>query len=389
LKTLYLFLLLVYLSLTILTRPLCKLIPVEEKTVKQRILFLACFLGVISAGGAVRAAAQGNAYQQTNLVSNVPKAATHTDRNLVNPWGIAFIPGQPFFLADNARGVVRTYNAAGVEELPGLFGVLPPAGDTTPSKPSGIVGNFTADFVLDGAASQFLVATEDGTISGWASVDSDFPTFAALAVDNSKQGAVYKGIAVLTPYCCAPFLVVTNFNSGFIEPYTSFFVPLAPPGSFTDPTLPKGYAPFGIQVVEDQVFVTYALQDAKKHDPVVGAGRGIVSIFDLEGNFVKRFVTHGRLNAPWGVAKASAKFGLFSNDILIGNFGDGTISAFDPLTGQFLGRLKDETGKVIVNAGLRGLAFAASPTGHPNTLYFTAGPKQGQDGVFGSITVVN
>ena len=137
---------------------------------KQRILFLACFLGVISAGGAVRAAAQGNAYQQTNLVSNVPKAATHTDRNLVNPWGIAFIPGQPFFLADNARGVVRTYNAAGVEELPGLFGVLPPAGDTTPSKPSGIVGNFTADFVLDGAASQFLVATEDGTISGWASV---------------------------------------------------------------------------------------------------------------------------------------------------------------------------------------------------------------------------
>ncbi len=356
---------------------------------KQRILFLACFLGLISAGGAVRAAAQGNAYQQTNLVSNVPKTARHTDRNLVNPWGIAFIPGQPFFLADNVPGVVRTYNAAGVEELPVLFGVFPPAGDTTPSKPSGIVSNFTTDFVLDGVASQFLIATEDGTISGWASVDGDLPTFAAVGVDNSTHGAVYKGIAVLTPYCCAPFLVVTNFNSGFIEPYTSFFAPLAPPGSFTDPTLPKGYAPFGIQVIENQVFVTYALQDAKKHDPVVEAGKGIVSIFDLEGNFVKRFATHGMLNAPWGVAKASAKFGLFSNDILIGNFGDGTINAFDRVTGQFLGQLEDETGKVMVNSGLWGLTFAASPTGRPNTLYFTAGPNHGQNGVFGSITPVN
>lgn len=353
----------------------------------QRKIFLAFFLGVICAGNVACVAAQTNAYQQTNLVSNLPKTASHTDRNLVNPWGIAFIPGKPLFIADNQQGVVRVYDAEGNDQLPVLFGIFPPAGDTSPSTPSGIVVNPTSDFVLNGAPSQYLIAAQDGTISDWASEDGDFPEFAAQPINNSAGGAVYTGLAVLTPACCAPFLAVANFHSGFVEPYTSFFAPLAPPGPFSDPALPPGYAPFNIQVVGNQVFVTYALQDAKKHDPVVGAGRGIVSVFDMEGNFIKRFASNGILNAPWGVAMASANFGLFSNDILIGNFGDGTINAFHPSTGKFLGRLKTKTGKPIVNSGLHGLAFGNGGTGDPNTLYFTAGTNQQHDGLFGAISV--
>jgi uncharacterized protein (TIGR03118 family) len=220
-------------------------------------------------------------------------------------------------------------------------------------------------------------------------VNGDLPQIASQAIDNSSQGAVYKGIAVLTPACCAPFLAVTNSHSGFVEPFTGFFVPLAPPGSFTDPALPAGYAPFGIQVIGNLVFVTYAKQDAAKHDPVLGPGLGIVSIFDLEGNFVKRFATGGPLNTPWGVARASAHFGAFSNAILIGNFGDGTIEAFDAVTGKFLGRLKDKSGKYIVNPRLWGLTFGGGGTGDPNTLYFTSGPNQGRNGLFGTISVSN
>ena len=354
---------------------------------KQRILFLACFLGAISAGSGTHVAAQAAAYQQANLVSNRPQVAAHVDRNLVNPWGIAFIPGQTFFIADNRRGAVKVYDAGGNVQLPIQFGIPPHAGSATRPTPSGITVNSTDGFILDGVASQFLVATQDGTISGWASVDGSFPQLAAQAIDNSSHGAVYTGVAVLTPNCCAPFLAVANFHSGSIEPYTSFFVPLAPPGSFTDPKLPAGYTPFNIQVIGTQVFVTYAMQDAKKQLPVVGAGLGIVSIFDLEGNFVKRFATRGNLNAPWGVAKASANFGRFSNDILIGNFGDGTIDAFDPATGKFLGRLKNAAGQIITNSGLQGLTFGANGTGDANTLYFTAGPNQGLDGLFGAISV--
>jgi uncharacterized protein (TIGR03118 family) len=357
--------------------------------VKHRIMFLACFLGVISAGSVVNAAAQSNAYHQINLVSNLAQTAAHTDRNLLNPWGIASIPGQAFSISANHHGGVRLYDAVGNSVNPVQFAIPPAEGETTRPTPSGIVVNATDEFILNGAASQLLIAAEDGTISGWASVNGNLPSVAAQAVDKSSEGAVFKGIAVLTPACCAPFLAVTNFHSGSVDPFTGFFVRLAPPGSFTDPALPAGYAPFGIQVIGSQVFVTYALQDAAKHDPVLGPGHGIVSIFDLEGNFVKRFASGGPLNTPWGVAKASAHFGAFSNDILIGNLGDGTIEAFNPVTGKFLGRLKDKTGKYIVNPHLWGLTFGGGGTGDPNTRYFTSGPNQGRNGLFGAISVSN
>jgi len=197
---------------------------------------------------------------------------------------------------------------------------------------------------------------------------------------------VYKGLAVLSPACCATYLVVANFHSGLIEPYTQAFIPLAPPGSFTEPNLPAGYAPFNIQQVGSRVFVTYAMQDHAKHDPVNAAGNGIVDIFGLEGNFVKRFASNGTLNSPWGVTQASAGFGQFSDDILIGNFGDGTINAFDPTSGTFLGQLKDQAGATITNVSLWGLVFGVGGTEDSNTLYFTAGLAHEGHGLFGAIT---
>lgn len=158
-------------------------------------------------------------------------------------------------------------------------------------------------------------------------------------------------MVILSPACCAPFLVVANFHSGSIEAFTQDFAPLSPPGTFTDPNLSAGYAPFNIQQLGSFVFVTCAVQDAAKHDPVNAAGNGIVNIFDLEGNFVERSLQNGPLNSPWGVVRASASFGQFSNDALIGNFGDGTINAFD-VDGNFLGQLKDQTGATITNASL-------------------------------------
>ena len=333
------------------------------------------------------AAAQANTYHQINLVSDVQGRAHHTDRLLVNPWGVAFKPGFPFLVADNKKGLATAYDASGVSQLPVGFAIPRPPGDKSPATPTGAEFDFTSSFVVAATPAQFIFASEDGVISGWCCVDDNFLEVALLAVDNSSQGAVYKGLTILTPDCCAPFLVVTNFNSGLVEPYTNFFAPLAPPGSFTDPSLPRGYAPFGIQAIGKQVFVTYAVQDHAKRDPVTGPGKGIVSIFDLEGNFIKRFASHGILNAPWGVVQASVHFGKFSGDILIANFGDGTVNAFDPATGKFRGRLKNAAGKVITNPGLWALTFGAGGTGDPNTLYFTAGSKDENHGLFGAIKV--
>jgi uncharacterized protein (TIGR03118 family) len=157
-------------------------------------------------------------------------------------------------------------------------------------------------------------------------------------------------------------------------------------GSFKDEDLPLGYAPFNIQQIGAEVFVTYAVQDAAGTNPVVAAGNGIVNVFDQEGRFIRRFASNGPLNAPWGIVQASANFGRFSNDILIGNFGDGTINAFDPATGNFIGQMKDASGKVITNPGLWALVFRSDGVGDPNTLYFTAGSSGENHGLFGAIS---
>jgi uncharacterized protein (TIGR03118 family) len=334
------------------------------------------------------ATAQTNSYQQMNLASNTPHAAAHFAHSLVLPWGLAISPAGGFGIASNGQGTFASYDASG-NEVSLIARVAGPPLEINP-KPSAVAANPTGTFFVDRGTgvvpSPLLFATLDGTISGqYADSNGNILETTVLEVDHSAEGAVYTGLAVLTPNCCAPFLAVANFKDRFIETYTGFFVPLGIPGAFIDKNLPAGYAPFNVQVVGGQVFVTYALQDAAKSSPVAGAGNGVVDIYDLDGGFVRRFVSHGQLNAPWGVAKAGAEFGAFRNDILIANFGDGTINAFNPVTGSFVGTIKDSAGKAIVNPGLRGIVFGTSGTGDPNTLYFTSGIA-GKPSFFGAIS---
>ena len=350
----------------------------ECESLKSTFLF-PVLLGLFFSFGIINAQAQTDSYQQRNLVSDMAGIAAHTDPKLINPWGISFFPGQPFWISDNNSGYSTVYDATGATQLAPVL-IPGPRGSNAPATPTGTVINPTDQFKVGGVASEFLFVGEDGTISGWNGTGN-----AILALDHSGAGAVYKGMAILSPACCRPFLAVANFHSGLIETYSEQFDLVAPPGSFTDPGLPVGYAPFNIQQVGNQVFVTYAVQDAAKHDPVNAAGNGLVDIFDLEGNFVERYEQGAPLNSPWGVVQASANFGAFSNDILIGNFGDGTINAFDPATGDSRGQLKDQTGAPIVNASLWALVFGAGGTGDPDTLYFTAGLANEGHGLFGAI----
>ena len=334
---------------------------------------------------AANATAQTIAYRQANLSSNLPNVADHVVSGLVNPWGIAFLPGQPFFIADNKTGRVTSHDATGLFAAPGGF-ILDVAG-TGFQTPTGIVADQNSSFADPSIVQPFISVTEQGSIFTWGpDARGDIPTAATLVANNASTGAVYKGVAILNSSLTAPALAVTDFHNGFIDTFLPGFAQVALPGSFTDPTLPAGYAPFGIQVIGRQVFVTYALQDPLKQNPIFGAGNGIVSIFDMDGNFVRRFASAGALNAPWGVTQASANFGPFSNDILIGNIGDGTISAFDPMSGQFVGQLLDGNGFALAEVGLHGLVFRADGFGDPNTLYFTSRFNNEDDGLFGAMT---
>ncbi len=314
--------------------------------------------------------AQQAGYSQTNLVSNVASVATTTDTNLGNPWGISFIGGDDFWIANNNTGTSTLYNAQGTADslvvtIPGA--ASNPNGNCSPGCPTGTIANASGTY-FGGAA--FVFDTEDGLIIGWSS-----GTTATIAFDNSKSGAVYKGLAVL-----GTNLLAANFNTGKVDVYDSNFKLTSLAGSFTDPNLPAGLAPHGIHVIGGQVYIAYAMQDTPKHDAVPGAGAGQVDIFDESGNFVSTFVAAGaknNLNAPWGVVQAPASFGTFASDILVSNFGDGTISAFDA-TGKFLGQLTDTSGNVLVNPGMWDMVFGAGGTGDPGTLYFTAGGSANQ-----------
>jgi uncharacterized protein (TIGR03118 family) len=312
--------------------------------------------------------AQG--YSQTNLVSNVAGVATTTDPNLSNPWGISFIGGDDFWIANNNTGTSTLYGATGtpaslIVTIPGAGSN--PNGNCSPGCPTGTVANINATY-FSGAA--FIFDTEDGLIISWSS-----GTTATVAFDNSKSGAVYKGLAML-----GTNLLAANFNTGKVDVYDSNFTLTSLAGSFTNPSLPAGLAPHGIHVIGSQVYIAYAMQDTPKHDAVPGAGAGQVDIFDSNGNFVSTFVAAGasnNLNAPWGVVAAPASFGTFANDILVSNFGDGTVSAFDT-TGKFIGQLTDSSSKVLVNPGVWDMVFGAGGTGDPGTLYFTAGGSANQ-----------
>src|SRR5580700_7810137 len=330
--------------------------------------------------------AQANSYTQTNLVSDTPGLAKVTDPNLINPWGISFFPGSTFWIADNNSGLSTLYDAQGnIQTL--IVKIPAPNGVAGISAPTGTVANGTTGFAVTSGGttgpSLFIFDTEDGTISGW----NGNGTNAALAVDNSMggAGAVYKGLALLTSGANT-YLLAANFRAPALEVYDANFKLTKLAGAFEDPTLPAGFAPFGVHVIGTQVVVTYAKQDTPKHDPVNAPGNGFVSLFDDTGVFIRRITSNGNLNSPWGAVVAPAGFGAFGGDLLIGNFGDGAINAFDMTSGNLIGQLKDANGQAIVNGSLWDLVFGAGGTGDPNTLFFTAGLANEQHGLFATLT---
>ena len=374
-----------------------------------------------------------NRYVVTNLVSDIPKlGGKFIDPNLKNAWGVAFSPGaSPFWIADNATGLSTLYDGDGTivplgspsggVTIPcpppatvGQGSSCPPSPPPNNAAPTGMVWNPTTGMStgflvpLTGKVASFIWATEDGTISAWTLNLASNPFNAVLAVNNANVpnamvGAVYKGLAtgvnatgvIVTPPNMTDFvfLYVTNFRAGTIEVYgpapsssaTGFYVPVTTDGNFTDADIPRGYAPFGIQNINGNLFVTYAKQNAAKHDDVAGKGNGFVDVFDTDGHLLRRFASRGALNSPWGVARASFDFGRFSGDILVGNFGDGRINAFDS-DGNFLGQLRDTNGKLISIDGLWTLTLGGGAKSSSDTLYFTAGPTGETDGLFGTIT---
>ena len=339
-----------------------------------------------------------SAYRQTNLVSDVPGLALHTDPNLRNSWGTSTGPGLPIWVADNHAGAATLYDGQGnpqpgpgTQQLVVSIPAPPRAGPGAAGAPDGTVFNPTPDgFVVSkngvSAPAKFLFATEDGTIAGWnPGVD---PTHAVIAVDRSTVtdqagdlGAEYKGLALVsTPG--GKFLYATNFRFGTVEVFDSNFYLV---NSFTDPTVPAGFAPFGIHNIGGNLYVTFAKQGPGKVDDDAGPGRGFVDVFSPSGVLLQRLASQGRLNSPWAVTLAPSTFGAFGGDILVGNFGDGRINAFNPTTGQFLGQLRNHGGPITIS-GLWGLRFPTTSLNvTPNALYFTAGPNDEANGLFGDI----
>jgi uncharacterized protein (TIGR03118 family) len=327
------------------------------------------------------------AFVQTNLDSNIAGRAKVPDPNLANGWGLAFAPGSPFWVNDNHSGVTTLY--AGDGSIVPLVVTIPgPMGSQSGfvSSPTGMIWNPTSGFLVPGStfAALFIFDTEDGTISAWNFNVN--PTNAVLAVDNSPSGAVYKGLAFGTNIN-GNHIYATNFHAGTIEVFDNKFAPATTDGKFVDRHVPAGFAPFGIQNIDGDLWVTYAKQDADKHDDVGGPGAGFVDVFDTDGHLLRRFAEHGALNSPWGLARAPYGFGQFSGDILVGNFKDGRINAFDA-HGNFRGALRRPNGHPVSIEGLWALEFGGGAKASPESLYFTAGPDDETNGVFGVINAV-
>jgi len=328
----------------------------------------------------------GAGYTVTNLVSDGTPAAAHTDAHLINGWGVAFNPVGFAWVSAAETGVSTLYDGQGNPQS--LVVTVPaPQGSAEPGHPTGIVYSGGSDFVVtkgtNSGPSRFIFATEDGTIAGWSStVDLNN---AITVVANSGAGTIYKGLA-LVGNGTVDQIFVTDFHNNKVETYDGTFAPIPTGTRFVDPDMPDGYAPFGISNIGDQLYVTFALQDADAHDDVPGAGHGFVDVFDTNGNFVKRFASQGALDSPWGVVKAPLLFGEFSLAILVGNFGDGKINAYSESTGAMLGTLSTPTGDPIVIDGLWGMAFGNGFNNQPtNVLFFAAGPDSEAHGVYGKI----
>ena len=324
------------------------------------------------------------------------------DADLQNPWGIAVAPGFPFWISDNNSNLSTLYSGIGAVETQTITGspnvgiVIPASAAGVPANPTGQVYNGNGGFLIPTANGQesalFIFDGEGGTISAWAG-DSGAAACPAYddGVANAANHAVYKGLALGT-VDGATYLYATDLHNNKVDVFdTNFAKPAAMQGKFSDPNLPAGFVPFGIAALNGNLYVTFAKQDAAMHDETTGAGLGYVDIFDFSGNLVSQFASAGSLNAPWGIAIAPAGFGSLQGDVLIGNFGDGTINIFAPngsALANFEGPLMSSSGQPIAFPGLWSLVFGNGDADKPlTTLFYTAGFADQTDGVFGGITV--
>jgi uncharacterized protein (TIGR03118 family) len=317
-----------------------------------------------------------NVYKKRNLVSDIDGVARITDANLVNPWGLAFGPATPAWVADNGTDVSTLYSGGVRKSIPVT---LPLVVGIPGGAPTGVVFNATPGFKVNGAAAHFIFDSEAGTITAWNAGTQ-------AVTEATTPGAIYKGLAIASKGS-ATMLYAANFHAGTIDVFNDSFAPVTVPGGFADPNLPAGFAPFNIQEIAGRLVVAYARQDADAEDEVAGAGLGFVDVFDTSGHLLRRLVSQGALNAPWGLAVAPRHFGPFSGDLLVGNFGDGAINAYDPRTGAFRGTLKNKDGNQIKINGLWALRFGNGVIGTPQTLLFTAGIGDEDHGLFGEIVV--
>jgi uncharacterized protein (TIGR03118 family) len=342
----------------------------------------------VSQGSGFGVNPNGTRFIQTNLVTDGLEPAANTDTLLVNPWGLASSPtGSPFWVSDNNSGFATLYTSNGTPQSLQVQIAAPP-GQTTPAAPTGVVFNtFAADnaFMLNGKPANFIFDTEDGTISAW-----NGGTTTTIEVDNSNNpfagadgnGAVYKGLAIANT-SNGPDLFAANFRHGTVDVFNSNFQQI---GDFTDPNVPKGYAPFDVQALNGNLFVTYALQNATKHDDVAGKHHGFVDEFNTNGQLIARVASGGPLDSPWGLAIAPQDFGKFAGDLLVGNFGDGRINAYDLASDKFVGQLQDQDGKALVIPDLWALRPGNSGAGgSPNSIYFTSGVQNEAHGLFGAL----
>lgn len=350
-------------------------------------------LAVIAAGCVlvqVGAAQATDRFAVKNLVSDGAVPAAHIDPNLINPWGISYAPTGPFWVSDNGTGVSTLYNSGG-GAIPLVVSIPSPTGPTGGSATGQVFNGGSGFSVTDGTktgVARFIFANEDGVISGWAPTVNFTQAF--VGVDRSTVGlgggAVYKGLAIGN-IGTSSVLYAANFRSGQVEMFDDHFNLLS---TFTDPGVAAGYAPFNVQNLGGKLYVTYAQQNAAKHDDVAGAGNGYVDAFNLDGTFDHRVVSlGGNVNSPWGLTIAPTSFRSFAGDLLVGNFGDGTISAFDPISGAFKGFLLGADGHPIVEGDLWGLINGNGAAGGSlNSVYFTAGVSNEAHGLFGSLTAI-
>ena len=325
-------------------------------------------------------------YTRTDVTTNSSSvsSAPNVDPNLVNPWGLSRATGSPWWISDNGTGLSTLYDGTGA--IQSLVVTVPtPDGVQGTSAPTGTVFNYTTSFeVAPGQPAIFLFVTEDGTISGW-NPTVDFAN--AIRVVNRPKNAIYKSCAIATT-ANGPRFYASNFKTGNVEVYDANFHRVYREEKFHDSTLPAHYAPFGLQNVGGNIVVAYAQRDPGSTDENHGPGLGHVTIFDTDGHILLRLEHGSFMNAPWGIAQAPGDFGTFSHRLLIGNFGDGTIHAFNPLTGKLEGTLLDSTGANLWIDGLWALSFAdaSGANGSATDLYFTAGPNDESNGVLGKIT---